>query len=124
MIDEFNYEFKFKGDPSIYRFWDATKCVEFGLEMAEQSLQVDLKKECEFLKNFDYVFKNVNDQIDVENNILSLMIRICLKNNGEFSNNKRKMFLEKGIKEFALNLIESCAKDLNYDNAEIESPSD
>jgi hypothetical protein len=45
--DEF--ELKFKSDASIYRYWDATACVTFGLEMAQQALIQDLKVETEFL---------------------------------------------------------------------------
>lgn len=36
-IDEGEYLFDFKTDDAIYRFWDATPCVEFGFAMAEQA---------------------------------------------------------------------------------------
>jgi hypothetical protein len=48
-IDEGIYEMRFNGRASIYRYWDATHCVEFGYRMAEQALEFDLRHETEFL---------------------------------------------------------------------------
>lgn len=35
----------FKGDPEIYRYWDATDCVAFSLQMASEALDHDLRDE-------------------------------------------------------------------------------
>jgi hypothetical protein len=49
-IDEGEYDMRFNGDPAIYRFWDASKCVEFGYRMAEQALEFDLRHETEVVR--------------------------------------------------------------------------
>jgi hypothetical protein len=112
MIDESSFDFEFKGDVSIYRYWDATPCVEFGLEMAEQSLEVDLRQETDFLQKFDTIYKRVSQEIDVNNNTLSLMVRVCLQNKGQFSNTKRKYFLAKGNSDVAMNVVEKIALEV------------
>jgi len=38
-IDRDNFTFEFKGHGSIYRYWDATPCVEFMYKMAEETLR-------------------------------------------------------------------------------------
>lgn len=109
MIDDENFDLTFKGDASIYRYWDATACVEFGLHMAEQSLELDLRKETEYLQKYDAIWNQVNERIDLNNNALSLMVRMCLQNEGHLSNSKRKSFIAKGYKEEILELVESIA---------------
>lgn len=122
MIDESKFDVEFKGDSTIYRYWDATRCVEFGLQMAEQALEHDLRKETEYLQNYDEIYKLVNDEIDFDNNTLSLMIRVCLQNDGHFSNSKRKMFSAKGHNDATIDFVEKVAvKVLNGDNSDIES---
>ena len=108
-IDETTFDFKFNGDSSIYRYWDATQCVEFGLQMAEQALEIDLRQETDFLRTFDEIYRRVSKEIDLNNNTLSLMIRVCLQNEGQLSNTKRKYFLAKGCTEAALNCVEQVA---------------
>ena len=36
-VDDVRVDAVFKGDPDIYRFWDATDCVAFGLQMASEA---------------------------------------------------------------------------------------
>lgn len=91
-IDEDQYDFQFHGDASIYRYWDATKAVEFGFAMAEQALDVDLRKETEFLAHYDEVSKAVNERFDVRNSDLATLVISCLQNNGVVSRNRRKQF--------------------------------
>ncbi len=109
MIDDENFEFSFKGDSSIYRYWDATPCVEFGLRMAEQSLEIDLRQESDYLQKYDAISRQVNERIDLNSNALSLLVRLCIQNAGSLSNAKRKAFLAKGYKEEMLALVESIA---------------
>jgi hypothetical protein len=95
-----------------YRYWDATLCVEFGLQMAEQSLEVDLRQETDFLQKYDAIYKRVSQEIDLNNNTLSLMVCVCLQNKGQFSNTKRKYFLAKGNSDVAMNVIEKIALEV------------
>jgi hypothetical protein len=94
-IDEDQYDFQFHGDASIYRYWDATKAVEFGFAMAEQALDIDLRKETEFLAHYDFIVKAVNERFDVRNNDLATLVISCLKNNGIMSKNRRRQFSDR-----------------------------
>jgi len=87
-----DFEFRLKADASIYRYWDATACVAFGLEMAQQALHKDLKDETEFLAQFDVLFKSVDARFDVRGNDLTTLVLACLQNNGKVSANRRKKF--------------------------------
>ena len=107
MIDEGQFDLQFVGDDSVYRYWDATACVEFGLRMAEQALEMDLKQEAIFLQKFDLAYKEVSHHIDINNNALALMIRLCLQNGGALSKTKQKMFLGKGIPLSEIEFVES-----------------
>ena len=109
MLDEEHFDFSFKGDAFIYRYWDATPCVEFGLRMAEQSLETDLRQETDYLQKYDAIWHQVNERIDLNSNALSLLVRLCLQNAGRLSQAKRKGFLAKGYKEETLSLVESIA---------------
>ena len=125
MIDEGQYDLQFNGDDAIYRYWDATACVEFGLRMAEQALEIDLKEETRFLQKFDLAYKRVSQAIDVNNNTLSLIIRLCLKNEGSLSKTKQKLFLGKGISQSTISRIEECCTRIcnGFDNGEYDDSS-
>lgn len=95
-IDDSRIEAVFKGDHDIYRFWDATDCVVFGLQMASEALEHDLRDESDFLRRFDLVYKAVNEAVDMNNNDLVLLVRACLQNNGKLSHNRHKQLVAKG----------------------------
>jgi len=90
------YACTFDGAPDIYRYWDATPCVQFGLEMAQEALQHDLYEEVHFLRRFDRVYTAINRELDMNNNLMNLLVRLLVLGDGELSSNKRKMFLAKG----------------------------
>ena len=91
-LDGDEFDFKFTGHPSIYQFWNATQCVEFGFKMAQQALEVDLRKETEFLSQYDQVVRAVNDAVDIRNNDLATLVVSCLQQNGTISKNRRKQY--------------------------------
>ena len=95
-IDDVRVDAVFTGDPANYQFWDATDCVTFGLQMAAEALDHDLRNESAFLHRFDVVYTAVNDAIDINNNDLVLLVRACLQNQGRLSNNRQKQLLAKG----------------------------
>jgi hypothetical protein len=95
-IDDVRIDAVFKGDASNYCYWDATPCVAFGLQMASEALNHDLREESEFLKRFDIVYSAVNDAVDMNNNDLILLVRACLQNGGVLSNNRKKQLIAKG----------------------------
>jgi len=85
----------FRGQPEIYRYWDATTCVEFGLRMADEALQRDLRQEMDFLRRFDVIYRAINDAVDINNNDLVLIAR-TIAEKGELSNNRTKQLIAKG----------------------------
>jgi hypothetical protein len=91
-LDGDEYDFKFTGHPSIYQFWNATQCVEFGFRMAQQALEVDLRKETEFLAHYDQIVRAVNDAVDIRNSDLAALVVSCLQQNGTISKNRRKQY--------------------------------
>jgi Fic/DOC family len=91
-IDEGNYDMRFEGDPTIYRYWEATHCVEFGYRMAQQALEFDLRHETEFLARYDRILKAVNERFDVRGSDLATLVVCCLDNGGKVSKNWRRQF--------------------------------
>lgn len=107
-IDGNDYEFRFKGDAGMYRYWDATSCVEFGFHMAEQALEVELREETIYLARYDRIVKEVGEQFDVRGSDLAVLVRSCLDNN-KISNNRRKQFVDR-VKPELFDFIEQCAQ--------------
>lgn len=111
-LDEGRYEARFNADPAIYRYWDATKCAEFGYQMAEQALDIELRRETEFLARYDAVARTVNDRFDIQNNDLTTLILSCLQNDGVVSKHRRKQFADR-VPEGAFDFIEQMARETN-----------
>jgi len=115
-IDEGEYRFEFKTDAAIFRYWDATRCVEFGFRMAEQALDVELKQETAFLARLDQVMRRVDAQIDIRNNDLATLAIICLDNGGVIAARKRKRFAAR-VPAAVFDLVEAAARDALADCA-------
>lgn len=116
-VDEDQYSLKFNGNLSIYKYWNATKCVEFGYKMAEQALEVELRNETEFLERYDQVLKEVDQRFDVRGSTLSSLVRLCLDNGNVLSKNRRKQFVGR-VPENAFDFIEQCAKKVSTQQSE------
>jgi hypothetical protein len=108
-IDEGQYDFTFHGTSAIYRYWDATPCVEFGYRMAEQALEIELRQETEFIARYDRIARAVNAAFDVRGSELAALIRCCLDNGGLLSKNRRKQFADR-VPEKVFDCIEREAK--------------
>jgi len=91
-IDEDDYDMRFNGHPAIYRYWDATSCVEFGCRMAQQALEVDLRKETQFLARYDRIVRAVDERFDVRGSDLATLVVSALDNGGKVSKRRRKQF--------------------------------
>jgi Fic family protein len=91
-VDGDDYQMTFNSDESLYRYWNATACVEFGLEMAEQALEKDLKEEAEFLAQYDLIYRAIDSRYDVRGKDLNVLVLSCMEQNGKLSINRRKKF--------------------------------
>lgn len=116
-IGEGEYKFDFKADDAIFRYWDATPCVEFGFKMAAQALDVELRTETIFLARYDKVVRRVNEQVDMIGNDLSTLIVICLDAGGTISNKKRKRYANK-VPETYFGIIEEAVRETLEDDEE------
>jgi hypothetical protein len=107
--DETIYQ-EFQGEPEIYRYWDATACVEFGLEMANEALQHDLRQEMTFLRRYDAVYRAIDGVVDMNNDDLVLMVR-SITQHGSLSNNRYKQLLARGHGEDILAAASAAATE-------------
>jgi len=107
-IDEGIYDFTFTGDASIYRYWDATRCVEFGYRMAEQALEVELRQKTVFLARYDALVKQADERFDVRGSDLGTLVMMCLDNGGVVSNRRRKQFQGR-VPEELFDFLENCS---------------
>ena len=105
-IDDGEYTFDFKTDDAIFRYWDATACVEFGFCMAAKALDVELRKETQFLARYDRVVRAVYAQVDIRGNDLATLVLVGLDNEGVISQKKRKRFADR-VPQAAFDLIEA-----------------
>lgn len=82
----------FLGNESLYRYWDATRQVEFLYKMAAEALDVHLQDEVGFLEKFDRLDRAVNDAFDIPQPLRFRMIQVYLEH-GRLSLNFRKKFV-------------------------------
>lgn len=111
-VGEDEFQFNFLGTDAMYRYWDATPCVEFGYRMAEEALEIELRQETQFLAAYDHVVRVVNDRYDVRGPDLSNLVRSCLENGNKLSNNRRKQYASRMLPE-VFDLIEREAEAIS-----------
>lgn len=109
-ISDAQFEVQLRGDPLVYRYWDATACVEFGLRMASEALRKDLADEMAFLLRYDAVYRAVNDAVDMNNTDLVLFVRAFVQNAG-LSKHRRKQLLAKGHPEALIDAAVAAATE-------------
>lgn len=88
------YTEDFNGTDAIYRYWDATECVEFGFAMAEEALEKHLSHEVTALMVYDQVKAAIDEDFDIRGDKLSTLIFACMENDGRVSKNIRKKFAD------------------------------
>nr|WP_283773091.1 Fic family protein [Craterilacuibacter sp. RT1T] len=108
-----DFTFQPQTNADIYRYWDATPIVEFGLRMAKEALEHDLQKETQFLGGYDRVLRMINEQFDVRNTILPTLINGCYEQEGRISKRLRKKY-EHLVQPEAYDWIESCVKEVFF----------
>lgn len=103
-IDGNNFNFTFKGELEMYRYWDATPCVEFGMQMAQEALDRDLRAEAVYLERYDKVYREVNKVLDMRSNELAELVQFAIQNEGVLPKRRIKQFVADGHKESVLHL--------------------
>ncbi|MGH8210397.1 MAG: Fic family protein, partial [Steroidobacteraceae bacterium] len=110
-IDAEDFNFKFLGEPCIYRYWEATACVTFLCEMALEALRKDLREEVAFLACYDETVRRVNERFDLAGSTLSKLIRMAHQSGGVLSKNRRNQFAHL-VEPEALDFIEAQVREL------------
>ena len=106
-----DYTFDLLADQSLYRYWDATECVLFGLRMAQQALEQDLYEETRFLQAFDRVYRAIDLRFDVRGKHLSVLVISALQNQGKVSSNRRRQF-QNTVQPQVFDAIEELISDI------------
>ena len=109
-LDGDNYSFSFNGSDSLYRYWNATACVEFGFRMAELALNVELRSETQFLLRYDAIIRQVDAQVDIRGSDLSTLILAAIDNGGTLSRRRRDQFRHR-VPETTFEIIEKAVRD-------------
>ena len=109
-IDTVKYDFNFNGADSIYRYWNATPCVEFGFKMAELALDVELRNETQFLARYDAIIREVNAQADIRGSDLSTLVLGAIDNDGVVSKRRRDQF-QYTVPEKTFDIIEKAVRN-------------
>ncbi len=79
----------------FYRFFDATPHAEFLYQCVEQTIEVDLPAETNFLKAYDIFRREVADIVDMPDRTSDLLFRFLHQNNGALSKRGREHEFER-----------------------------
>jgi Fic/DOC family len=77
---------------NFYRFWDATRFVEYLYETLKTCIERDLADELRFLAGFDRAKRSVQAHVDMPDRLITLFIKLVRGNNGRLSASKREKF--------------------------------
>lgn len=78
----------------FYRYYDATPQVEYLFGRIENTIEVDLRQELDFIKRFDLAHQAIRQIIDMPDRRARLLTQFILQNNGYLSKAKRRQFEE------------------------------
>ncbi|WP_428034119.1 Fic family protein [Amphritea sp.] len=91
-IDRDNLHLIFKGDASIYRYWDATACAELMADASEEAIEQYMKREVAYLSRYDALKKRINLLFDINDKDLSRLVMLCLDQKGRLSKKRRDQY--------------------------------
>jgi Fic family protein len=90
-----DYEIVVENDSAdLYRYFDATAHAEYLYDRVSDTVHRDLKEELGFVAVFDQSFSAVRDIVDMPDRRASLLIQLCMQNQGRLSAAKRPKFAE------------------------------
>lgn len=78
----------------FYTFINFTEIVEFLFECAEVTIEKLIREEIEYLNAFDKSFKEINHEISLADNDISLLISCIFSNEGILSKRKKEKFFD------------------------------
>ena len=78
----------------LYRYFDATALAEYLYDRLAAAVRRDLKEELEFVAVFDRAFDAVRAIVNMPDRRTSLLVRLCLQNDGRLAARKRRLLTE------------------------------
>lgn len=78
-----------------YRYYDATKVVEYLFSVIEKTIQEDFINELDFIIAYSNTKSEIQDVIDLPDKLMDLFVKICLDNHYKMSKSKRSRFFSK-----------------------------
>lgn len=79
---------------NLYRHFDATPFAEYLHERVAETVRTDMKEEIDFIAVFDRAFDAVRAVVDMPDRRASLLVRLCMQNNGVLPRRRRRSFPE------------------------------
>jgi hypothetical protein len=110
-IDTDRFHFSFTGAPAVYRYWDATPCVEFGLKMARSALDLHLQGQLRSLQQYDTIARTINPRYDLRGPILRTLIIACIEQGGRLSKRRRDQYAY-AVPDGAFEAIEQAVREV------------
>ncbi len=93
---------------NLYRYFDATPFAEYLHERVAETVRKDMKEEIDFLTVFDRAFDAVRAVADMPDRQASLLIRLCMQNNGDLPRRRRRHFPE--LSDDEINAMEDAVR--------------
>jgi|TARA_R110002020_G_scaffold206440_2_gene411770 hypothetical protein len=95
----------------LYRYFDATPHAEFLYECVEQTIEIDLPKEAEFLQNYARFNGGVQAIVDMPDRLVDLLFKFLEQNNGRLSGRARAKEFE-ALSDTEVQIIERQYSDI------------
>ncbi len=93
-LDEFG-QMKVTGDTgNFYRYIDMTVQAEVLFEFLKTTVDHELELELDFLVDYDRARKAIQEVVDMPDQKLDLLIKLCLQNGGRLSTSKRRTLFD------------------------------
>ena len=119
-IDEGQYTLRGPASDAVYRYWEGTAAVTFGLRMAQEALRQDLQQEVALLATYDTLFRRIDAAYDVRQSDLTTLIIACLDNGGRISQNRRRRMAH-AVPPEVFTAIEEAYRDTRETGASIHA---
>ena len=78
-----------------YKYIDMTAITERLFGFIQETIEIELVSELNFLLNYDKAKLAIQDVVDMPDRLIDLFIRLCVEGNGRLSKNKRKSVFAK-----------------------------
>lgn len=89
-IDAEGVVFKRNDTDFLCRYFDATAMAEYLFKVIEETLEVDIPAELDYLLRYERAKKEMQTIVDMPDNKIDLFIQVCRQNDGILSGSKRK----------------------------------